>query len=70
MHGTFPERLPKRTTLSETSDDPWTDLGITFAIALVPIILATLVAIFRFGSATTPARILDVLVAATSATPM
>lgn len=70
MHGTFPERLPRRTTLPETTDNPWTDFGISLAIALMPIILATLVAILRFGSQVTPRKILDVLVAATSATPM
>jgi hypothetical protein len=69
MHGTFPERLPKRTTLPEAID-PWTGFGTSFAIALIPLVLATLVAIFRFGSKVTLANIVDVLVAATSAAPM
>ena len=69
MHGTFPERLPKRTRLPEAID-PWTGFGTSFAFALIPLVLATLVAIFRFGSKVTLANIVDVLVAATSATPM
>jgi hypothetical protein len=43
--------------------------GTSFAFALMPL-AATLVAIFRFGSKVTLANIVDVLVAATIATPM
>jgi hypothetical protein len=50
--------------------DSWTGFGTSFAFALIPLVLATLVAIFRFGSKVTLANIVDVLVAATSATPM
>jgi hypothetical protein len=69
MHGTFPERLPKRTMLPDAIDS-WTGFGTSFAFALIPLVLATLVAIFLFGSKVTLANIVDVLVAATSATPM
>ena len=69
MHGTFPETLPKRASPPET-EDSWTGFGISFAFASLPLVLATLVAIFRFGSKVTLADIVDTLVTATSAAPM
>jgi hypothetical protein len=69
MHGTFPETLPKRASPPET-EDWWTGFGTSFAFASIPLVLATLVAIFRFGSKVTLADIVDLLVTATSAAPM
>jgi hypothetical protein len=66
MHGTFPETLPKRTSPPET-EEWWTGFGTSFAIASIPLVLATLLAIFRFGS---KVDIVDGLAVATSAAPM
>ena len=69
MHGTFPERLPKRTFLPEAID-PWTGLSTSLAFASIPLVLAIVAAVLRFGSNATFANVVDVLVTATTAAPM
>ena len=69
MHGTFPETFPEQASPPETNDW-WTGFGTSFAIASIPLVLATLVAIFRFGGKVTLADVVDLLVMATSAAPM
>ena len=69
MHGTFPEWPPKRTSLPEAIE-PWTTLVAPIAIAAIPLFLATFVAVVRFGSKVSLAKIVGILVVATTATPM
>jgi len=69
MHGTFPERLPKRTPPREAIH-PLTTFGTCLAFASIPLVLATAVAILRFGSKVSIAKIVGVLVIATSAAPL
>jgi hypothetical protein len=69
MHGTFPERFPKRTPLPD-GIDPWIRLGSSLAIASIPFALAIVVALLRFGSKATVADVVNVLVTATTAAPM
>jgi|HubBroStandDraft_6_1064221.scaffolds.fasta_scaffold825093_1 hypothetical protein len=69
MHGTFPERLSKRTVPPEVID-PWMTFATSLAFASIPLVLATIAAIFRFGSKVSVAKIVGVLVTATTASPM
>ena len=69
MHGTFPEWPPKRMLLPEAIE-PWTTLVAPFALASIPLVLATLVAAVRFGGKISLAKIVGILVIATAATPM
>ena len=69
MHGTFPERHPKRTQLPEAVV-PWTGFATSLAFASLPFVLVTVAAILRFGSKVSVAKIVGVLVAATSVIPM
>jgi hypothetical protein len=49
---------------------PLTTFGTCLAFASIPFVLATAAAILRFGSKVSIAKIVGVLVIATSATPM
>jgi hypothetical protein len=66
MHGTFPERFSKRSEVI----DPWMTFATSLAFASIPLVLATVAAIFRFGSKVSVAKIVGVLVTATTASPM
>ena len=69
MHGTFPERLPKRARVPEAIDT-WTAFATSLAFASIPLALAIVVAILRFGSKVSFPKIVGVFVAATSSIPM
>ena len=66
MHGTFPERFSKRSE----GIDPWMTFATSLAFASIPLVLATVAAIFRFGSKVSVAKIVGVLVTATTASTM
>ena len=66
MHGTFPPRGPAGRSFQ-------LDIGSTcvaLAFAAMPLIIATIAAIVRFGSGVTASNVLDILVAATLAAPL
>jgi hypothetical protein len=65
MHGTFPRRVPENKPESKIGA-MWTSL----AFAAIPLVAAIGIALLRFGSKTTLAKILGVLAAATAAAPM
>jgi hypothetical protein len=65
MHGTFPKRAPEQRPRQQAAD-LWTCL----AFASIPLGLAIVAAVLRFGSDATLANVVDVLVAASAAAPM
>ena len=68
MHGTFP--TPNREYLGYRSATDIDSLWLCLGVAAMPVLLATAVAIFRFGSNITVGNILDVLSAAAVAAPL
>jgi hypothetical protein len=66
MHGTFPRHeLEGRSSTLEIGS-----LFVGLAFATIPLIIATLMALLRFGSAVTVADIVGILVTATSLAPL
>jgi hypothetical protein len=66
MHGTFPRHKSEgRSSTLEVSS-----LLVGLAFAIIPLIMATLAALLRFGSAVTVADIVGILVTATSSAPL
>jgi hypothetical protein len=66
MHGTF----PSRGTAGRSFQLDTASIGVALGFAAMPLIIATIAAILRFGSAVTASDILDILVAATLAAPL
>jgi hypothetical protein len=66
MHGTFPPRDPagRSFPLDVAS------IRVALAFAAMPLIIATIAAILRFGAGVTASDILDIFVAATLAAPL
>jgi len=66
MHGTFPRHESEG--LSSTLEVRSLYVGLAFAT--IPVIIATLAALLRFGSAVTVADIVGILVTASSSAPL
>jgi hypothetical protein len=64
MHGTFPLQRPRESVSTIAS------LRIGLAFAAMPLVIATIAAILKFGSAVRASDIVDILVAATLGAPL
>jgi hypothetical protein len=64
MHGTFPPIAPLR-----EPNSPIASLYVSLAFAAIPLVLATILAAIRFGSAVSASDLLEILRAAALATP-